>query len=1684
MTIRRGAAAFAAGLLSLATGQALACSATTPCINEILADPPANADSEREYLEFRFNPGAAFPANTYFVAVEGDFQDGRNQGSVDSIIDVSGLSFGANGFLVLLPAGNAFTVHPDAAVLTSTTPGFGGLPGGIWQGDEAGVSYERPSTSFFIVTTAVAPQLTDDIDADDDGAMDAAFVASWTILDSVGIADNPNQDRSYAAINFRTQDDGSPSTILIAEKPVYIGRYGDSFGSTEAAWVGSSNLSGSNPDFLLSATITVPNGLQSKPLDHIGTTNLWENFPPEINLDATATTAEDVPIVYSGNFSISEDSGDGEMVVTISVVNGTLTLAAIDGLTFTDGDGTDDATMTFSGNTASVNAALSGAAYVPPPEFSGQATLTLFVDDQGNTGIPFTILTDEETQTIDVVIDNDAPVLAVGGDVTYTGTPVVLAAAATLSDIDSPDFDTGNVTVTTLAGADPADQILVAAAGSGAGQIGVTGSDVTYEGTVIGSFAGGTGGAPFVVTLDADATIAAVQALLRQLVFTNTSATQPAIVQAVRNLAISVADGDDETVALPKNVLVDTIPPSIVSLVRFDPAGPMTTANVVTYRATLNEAVTGVDATDFSFATTGSLSGVSITGVAFVSDGVYDVTLAIGGGIGDLTLSVLDDDTIVDAFQLPLAAGLAGGADQTYTIDVAPFVVSVTRADANPTNATTVGFSVTFSEPVTGVDASDFALDAAAGVTANPLVAVSGAGAAYNVSVDTVAGNGTLGIDVLDDDSIIDASLIPLAGGFTGGEAYVIDNAVTVVDIDDGDADDVVAVGATLSYTVSFDGDLTDATVAADDFSITGAGGGAATIDSVVETDGVVAVSVTPTAAGTIALNVLAANGLSDPLGNTLLADVADDVAITVVAVNNAPSFTKGADQAVLEDAIAQSVPGWAANISDGDGGTQTLTFTTTSDNAALFAAAPAVDATTGDLTFTTAPNAFGTANVTVTLMDNGGTLEGGVDSFSDAFTVTVTGVNDAPAFTAVAVGSAEDAGAQSLVAATGIGAGPGETQTVAFTIVSNDNSELFSVQPALAADGTLTYTTAQDANGVANLSVTLADDGGTADGGDDTSDPQTIVVTIGERNDAPTVTIAADPPVLAPDAPAVTIPGFASFTVGPATATDELASQTIDDVTVTQTATTGGLTFSAAPAIATDGTLTYTVSPGVSGSATFAVVAFDSGPGGGPHDDSSEPATFTIVVDNGVNDAPTFTAGADETLSEDAGAQVVTGWATAIDDGDPGVTQVLTFDVQVSGSLAFATAPAIDAATGTLTYETAANANGTATVTVTLRDDGGVENGGDDTSDPQAFTITVDAVNDTPSFTLGGNQSAFSEAGAQTVAGFATNIANGGADEAAQVLTFAVTNDANALFSAQPAIASDGTLTYTPASGASGTANVSVTLGDDAGATSAAQAFTITITVGDPAPTVTAIARASANPADSSPVQYAVTFSEAVNGVDSSDFALVVTGTVTGHSIQSVNCVSASCTVTVAIAEGAGTLGLNLVDDDSIVDGASPPQPLGGTGAGNGDFTGEVYTIEIDGAGDTTPPAVLTVTRNSPSPSPGPTVAFTVTFSEDVTGFDANDLALTLTGNLVTPAIDSVTGSGATYTVVVSTGTGIGTIRLDVMDDDTVVDVAANALGGGGTGNGAFTTGEVYEIDTINGIPIFRDGFEDPPSI
>ena len=110
----------------------------------------------------------------------------------------------------------------------------------------------------------------------------------------------------------------------------------------------------------------------------------------------------------------------------------------------------------------------------------------------------------------------------------------------------------------------------------------------------------------------------------------------------------------------------------------------------------------------------------------------------------------------------------------------------------------------------------------------------------------------------------------------------------------------------------------------------------------------------------------------------------------------------------------------------------------------------------------------------------------------------------------------------------------------------------------------------------------------------------------------------------------------------------------------------------------------------------------------------------------------------------------------------------------------------------------------------------------------------------------------------------------------------------------------------------------------------------------------------------------------------------------------------------------------------------------------------------------DNTAPTVASITRADPNPTNAASVSFTVTFSEAVSGVAASDFSLTASGGLSGASVTGVSGSGSVYTVTVATGTGNGTLRLDVPSTATIADLAGNGLSGL-----PFTSGEVYDIQT-----------------
>jgi hypothetical protein len=109
------------------------------------------------------------------------------------------------------------------------------------------------------------------------------------------------------------------------------------------------------------------------------------NDPPVIIAPSTTQNVnENTSLVFStanNNLISISDPDNTTGTVSVSVTNGTFTLSGIAGLTFTTGDGTGDANLTFSGLLTSINTALNTANYTPANGYSGPATVTHSVND-------------------------------------------------------------------------------------------------------------------------------------------------------------------------------------------------------------------------------------------------------------------------------------------------------------------------------------------------------------------------------------------------------------------------------------------------------------------------------------------------------------------------------------------------------------------------------------------------------------------------------------------------------------------------------------------------------------------------------------------------------------------------------------------------------------------------------------------------------------------------------------------------------------------------------------------------------------------------------------------------------------------------------------------------------------------------------------------------------------------------------------------------------------------------------------------------------------------------------------------------------------------------------------------------------------------------------------------------------
>ena len=1178
----------------------------------------------------------------------------------------------------------------------------------------------------------------------------------------------------------------------------------------------------------------------------------------------TATEQVDLNLHGTG-LSVSDVDGNGGVeTVTLSVGEGIVTIAAgTSGIAIDSGNGTSS--VTFSGTLAQLNALLNGSstgtvvynANTDTP--SASTTLTLTVDDNGNTGSGGN-LTGSTTATINIAPVNDAPILTTTAlDPAFTeaaGFGTQAAAVAVFSGTSVGTVEAGqsitSLTFTVVGLLDGSNENVVidgTAIGLVDGTTGTTtgGKSLDYSISV-------TGNTATVTLTHAGLSVASANAAIDGIAYQNTSTDNP-------------SDGN-----------------RVFTLTQVKDNGGGTAPNVDT--RTLNIA---------------STVNVNLTNDAPTVDapatlqGIPGVALAITG----ITFADID--------------GNAGTQIATFTAPTGSFA-------ATDSGGVTVTGSGTGTLSLTGTLA-----DLNAFIAASELTFTDTANTAVHVDLNDQGNTGAPGaLAGTDDISIVidQPPVLSSAGNTVGyteqGAPVVLNSGITLTDPDAPGAGNQIN-SATVTITGGFfAGDVLSAD--------TGATGIVATYNSGTQTltlTGGASMADYQSVLQQVTFASTSENPANDGgnLTRTITWEIRDnyDVASTTVtttvnvtSVNDAPVNTVPGAQSVNEDSNLVLTGATAIQIADVDGGTADQTVTLSVLN--------------GTLTF-------------------GGSAVGLTSSANGAATITLTG-------------------------------------------------SIAEINTALSS---LTYAPNADYNGPDTLTVTTNDlgntgiDPGVTGNGTSEQDVDTVAITVNSVNDAPsgaddTITILEDQTHT-----------FATADFG---FTDAADDNSLLAVRITSLPTAGTLTldggavstgdFISAADIA-DGKLLFAPVADANGAgySSFTFQVQDNGTtanGGADLDQTANTITFDITP---VNDVPSFTVGGDQTVPEDSGAQTVNGFITGISTGPADEAgQAVDFLVSNDNNALFSVQPTIDAA-GNLTYTLAANANGSAVVSVQIHDNGG----GADTSAAQTFNIDVTPVNDVPSFTVGGDQTVLEDSSAQTVNGFVTGVSTGPADEAGQAVDFIVANDNNALFSVQPTIDASGNLTYTLAANANGSAVVSVQIRDNGGGTdtSAVQTFTIGVTpvndaaviAGDTTGVVTE-AGGVANGTPNTPTATgtltdtdidnpANTFQAVAAGATTTNgygtFAMTAAGTWTftlDNSNAAVQALNTGGTLTdaftVATVDGTTqvvTVTINGANDNAVISGAVTGGVTEAGGIANGTAgtptaTGTLASADIDNAADT----------------------------------------------------------------------------------------------------------------------------------
>ncbi|RZJ08411.1 MAG: hypothetical protein EOP39_13915, partial [Rubrivivax sp.] len=1103
-------------------------------------------------------------------------------------------------------------------------------------------------------------------------------------------------------------------------------------------------------------------------------------------------------------------------------------------------------------------------------------------------------------------------------------------------------------------------------------------------------------------------------------------------------------------------------------------------------------------------ATLSATDSLGITYALAAGNGINDAdngSFSISGNALHVGASTLTAGT----YKLYLSATDVAGnvAHQAFTLTVvdAPAVSAIVRgggavATVN-TAATSVTYTVTFDQAVTGVDASDFALTAT-GSASGTIASVTGSGTTYTVTVNTLSGDGTLRLDLNGSGTGIQSGAsVAIAGGYTAGASYILDHtapaAPSTPDLAAGsDTGSSSTDNNTSDTTPTFTGTAeSGSTVTLYDTD------GSTVLGSATATGGSWSITSSALAAGSHTVTVKAADaaGNVSSASSALIATV-DTAAPMALALN---TTTVATSAAAAGNGIA------TVSASDGFG----ITYALAAGNGTNDAHNGSFNLSGTSLNVGASPLSAGTYHLYVSATDAAGNVA------YQAFTLTVA---DAPSVSAIVRDSAAavSTAASSVTytvtfdqAVTGVDAsdfaltatgtasgsiasvaGSGTTYTVTVDTLSGDgalrldlNGSGTGIQSgaSVAIAGGYTAGQAYTLDHTAPAAPSTPDLAAASDTGSSSTDNITSAATptfTGTAESGSTVTLY--------DTDGTTVLGSTTATGGAWSITAStlaagghtftaMAVDAAGNVSSASSALTVTVDTAAPTALALN--TTYIAASAATAGAGIATLSATDGLG----------ITYALAAGNGTNDADNGSFNLSGTSLNVGGSPLSAGtyhlYVSATDAAGNVAYQALTLTVADapsvsaivrSGGAAAAVAAATSSLSYTVTFDQAVtgvdasdftlNSTGTASGVVASVTGSGT-----------TYTVTVNALSGDGTLRLDLN-------GSGTGIQSGTSVAVGGGYAAGEA--YSVDRVAPATPS-RPALtagtdtgvsASDG-ITRLAAPTFTGTAQAgsTVTLYDTDGTTALGSATAIggswsitTSALAEGIHTVSAKASDSAGNVSAASVGQTVILDTSAPTAVGLGTAVVSSDLAASGAVLTTLSATDGLAITFALATGNGTNDA----DNARFSIAGNKLTVGGSALAAGTY--HVYVAATDVAGNATSQALTLTVIDIPRatgivradgatvPAGSGTLHYTVTFDQPVTGVDTGDFSLATTGT-ASGHIASVTGSGTTYIVSVDALGGDGTLRLDLNASGTGIQSGAGAMISAG-----FTAGEAYTVDRV----------------